>query len=60
MITRAMGDSIAFCPPLISTKEEIQLVVDIFSRALDDTDRWFGLGVNQSMWHQWEGYTHNS
>lgn len=60
MITRAMGDSIAFCPPLISTTEEIQFVVDTFSRALDDTDRWFGLGVNQSMWHQWEGYTHNS
>ena len=60
MITRAMGDSIAFCPPLISTKAEIQLVLDAFSRALDDTDRWFGLGYNQSLWHQWEGYTHKS
>lgn len=43
MITRAMGDSIAFCPPLISTKEEVQLVLDIFGRALDDTARWSGL-----------------
>ncbi|MFC3282054.1 aspartate aminotransferase family protein [Litchfieldella rifensis] len=43
MITRAMGDSIAFCPPLISTQEEIQLVLDTFGRALDDTARWSGL-----------------
>lgn len=43
MITRAMGDSIAFCPPLISSKEDIQLVLDIFSRSLDDTARWAGL-----------------
>lgn len=43
MITRAMGDSIAFCPPLISTKDETQLVLDIFGRALDDTAHWSGL-----------------
>ena len=40
MITRPIGDSIAFCPPLISTKAEIQLVVDTFGRALEDTERW--------------------
>ena len=44
MITRAMGDSIAFCPPLISTKEEIQEMLDIFGRALDETLVWSGLG----------------
>ncbi|WP_271408603.1 aspartate aminotransferase family protein [Pseudomonas sp. Q1-7] len=41
MITRAMGDSIAFCPPLIATKSEIQLMLETFGRALDDTERWF-------------------
>lgn len=43
MITRAMGDSIAFCPPLISTKEDIQLVLNIFDHALEDTARWSGI-----------------
>lgn len=45
MITRPIGDSIAFCPPLISTAAEIQLVVDTFSRALEDTDHWLSQGV---------------
>ncbi|MCO6056712.1 aspartate aminotransferase family protein [Pseudomonas sp. MOB-449] len=44
MITRAMGDSIAFCPPLVSTRGEIGLVLDTFGRALDDTGRWFDQG----------------
>ncbi|MGE8154002.1 aspartate aminotransferase family protein [Pseudomonas vancouverensis] len=41
MITRAIGDSIAFCPPLISTKTEIQRMLEIFDRALCDSERWF-------------------
>ncbi|WP_372867199.1 aminotransferase class III-fold pyridoxal phosphate-dependent enzyme, partial [Pseudomonas sp.] len=40
MITRAMGDAIAFCPPLISSAQEIGLVIERFARALDDTSRW--------------------
>ncbi|WP_372867730.1 aspartate aminotransferase family protein [Pseudomonas sp.] len=40
MITRAMGDAIAFCPPLISSAREIGLVIERFARALDDTSRW--------------------
>ncbi|BAN50684.1 aspartate aminotransferase family protein [Metapseudomonas resinovorans] len=45
MITRAMGDSIAFCPPLVSTKAEIQLVLDTFGRALADTERWLSMAA---------------
>jgi 4-aminobutyrate---pyruvate transaminase len=41
MITRAMGDSIAFCPPLISSEAEIKLVLERFSKALEDTQYWF-------------------
>jgi 4-aminobutyrate--pyruvate transaminase len=32
-----MGDSIAFCPPLIITEDEIGLMFDRFERALEDT-----------------------
>ncbi|EJN25472.1 adenosylmethionine-8-amino-7-oxononanoate aminotransferase [Pseudomonas sp. GM79] len=41
MITRNIGDAIAFCPPLISTEKEIGLIVDRFSMALDDTTKWY-------------------
>ena len=41
LITRNMGDAIAFCPPLITTEAEIQLILERFARALDDTKRWF-------------------
>lgn len=41
LITRNMGDAIAFCPPLITTEAEIQLILERFARALDDTQRWF-------------------
>ena len=37
IILRAMGDSIAFCPPLIITENEIDLMLDRFGRALEDT-----------------------
>ncbi|AYC30988.1 aspartate aminotransferase family protein [Pseudomonas cavernae] len=40
MITRAMGDAIAFCPPLISNEAQIDLLIERFARALDDTSRW--------------------
>ncbi|MDX1483475.1 MAG: aspartate aminotransferase family protein [Alphaproteobacteria bacterium] len=35
LIVRAMGDSIAFSPPLIITADEISLLLDRFSDALD-------------------------
>lgn len=41
MITRNMGDAIAFCPPLISSAAEIGLILERFARSLDDTQRWF-------------------
>jgi 4-aminobutyrate--pyruvate transaminase len=39
LILRAMGDSLAFCPPLIITKAEIDLMLERFALALDDTLR---------------------
>jgi len=37
LIVRAMGDSIALCPPLIITEAEIDETLKRFGRALDDT-----------------------
>lgn len=41
LITRALpaGDSVAFCPPLIITKTQIDDMMDRFARALEDTER---------------------
>ncbi|NYT38131.1 aspartate aminotransferase family protein [Allopusillimonas soli] len=36
LIVRAIGDTIAFCPPLIITREEVHDMVGRFARALDD------------------------
>ncbi|CAD5376486.1 Putrescine--pyruvate aminotransferase [Pseudomonas sp. OF001] len=40
LITRAMGDAIAFCPPLIIDEQEMGLLLERFERALDDTAQW--------------------
>jgi 4-aminobutyrate--pyruvate transaminase len=37
LILRALGDSIAFCPPLIIREAEIDLMFERFALALDDT-----------------------
>lgn len=37
VILRALGDSIAFCPPLIINETEIDLMLERFEGALDDT-----------------------
>jgi 4-aminobutyrate---pyruvate transaminase len=37
LIIRAVGDTIAICPPLIIEQEEIDLLIDRFRAALDDT-----------------------
>jgi 4-aminobutyrate---pyruvate transaminase len=37
LIIRAAGDTIAFCPPLITNENEIDLMFERFSQALDDT-----------------------
>ncbi|RON37862.1 aspartate aminotransferase family protein [Pseudomonas brassicacearum] len=41
MINRAMGDAVAFCPPLISREEDIQAMLSCFKQALDETWQWF-------------------
>ena len=43
-ILRSLGDSIAFSPPMIITEDEIDLLLDGFAKALDDTCRWIQKG----------------
>jgi 4-aminobutyrate--pyruvate transaminase len=38
LLVRAMGDSVAFCPPLIITADEINEMFDIVERGLDRTE----------------------
>jgi 4-aminobutyrate--pyruvate transaminase len=37
LIIRAIGDVIAFCPPLIITKDQVPDMVERFKATLDDT-----------------------
>ena len=40
LIIRNLMDTIAFCPPLIITEDQIDSLVERFARALDDTASW--------------------
>lgn len=40
MITRALGDTVNFCPPLIITHAQIDEMFDAAQKALDDTVQW--------------------
>ncbi len=40
LINRSMGDSVAFCPPLIITTDEIHEMFDMVEAALDKTEAW--------------------
>lgn len=40
LILRAIEDTLAFCPPLIITADEIGLILDRFGAALDETWTW--------------------
>ena len=40
IITRALGDTVNMCPPLIITRQEIDLLFDGIEGALDDTFSW--------------------
>ncbi len=40
LILRAMGDRVAFCPPLIMKEPEIEEMFDRYGRALDKTLAW--------------------
>jgi 4-aminobutyrate--pyruvate transaminase len=42
LIVRAMGDSIAFCPPLITTAEQVTELFVRFERAMARFDETFG------------------
>ena len=44
VILRALGDTLAFCPPLIVTESDIDEILDRFGRALDDTLAWVETG----------------
>jgi 4-aminobutyrate---pyruvate transaminase len=40
LIIRAMGDIMAFCPPLIVSDDEVGEIFERFGRALDETHAW--------------------
>jgi len=40
VITRALGDTVNLCPPLVITEAEIDELFDRITRALDDTRDW--------------------
>ncbi len=40
LIIRAVGDTIAFCPPLIINENEIEEMISSFSKGLDETLTW--------------------
>ena len=40
LITRAMGDAVALCPPLIITEDQIHEMFDMVESALDQTESW--------------------
>ena len=40
LITRAMGDRVAFCPPMIITEAELEEMFDRYERALNKTLNW--------------------
>jgi 4-aminobutyrate--pyruvate transaminase len=44
VIVRAIGDSVAFCPPLVSTEDDIRQIVARFGRALEDAAKVLAAG----------------
>jgi 4-aminobutyrate---pyruvate transaminase len=42
LITRALGDTLNLCPPLIITESQIEAMMTSVQRTLDDTWRWLG------------------
>ena len=40
LITRAVGDAVALCPPLIITEDQIHEIFDIYERSLDEVEAW--------------------
>jgi 4-aminobutyrate---pyruvate transaminase len=44
VITRALGDTVNLCPPLIITAEQIDDLIGRIANALDDTQKWLEAG----------------
>ena len=40
LITRAMGDSVGFCPPLVIGEDDIDAIIERFGKALDAGLEW--------------------
>ena len=40
LLVRALGDSLAFCPPLIIDEAQVDEIFDAFGRALEETEAW--------------------
>lgn len=40
LLVRAIGDTVAFCPPLIISETQIDEIFDRFEKALEDTLQW--------------------
>ncbi len=48
LILRALGDTVAFCPPLIVTESDIDQILERFGRGLDETLAWVEAGGGAS------------
>ena len=48
LILRALGDTLAFCPPLIVTESDIDEILERFGRGLDETLAWVDAGGGAS------------
>lgn len=44
LILRAIGDVVAFCPPLIITESQIDELITAFGKTLEDASRWVADG----------------
>ncbi len=40
MVRALPGDAVAFCPPLVISGDEIDMIIERFARALDETAEW--------------------
>ncbi len=40
LIVRAIGDNLAFCPPLVATSADIDQIFDIAEKSLDEAEAW--------------------
>ena len=48
LILRALGDTMAFCPPLIVTESDVDEILERFGRGLDETLAWVETGGGAS------------